>query len=130
MAVTDGPRVVAAVLFHNYQPDAQIVELSAASDSKRWLTRPILRDLFGYAFNDLKCQAVVARIDPENTSLARIFAAYGFERHDIPRLRGRNKGEAILILTDEAWHMNGFHERLRNVPPCDPIAHIGECFNV
>ena len=108
--LTKGDAVSAVVLFHNYDPGAGVIEISAASDDKRWLTRPVLRALFGYAFNELGCQAVVARIDPERAALARIFTAYGFQRFDLPRLRGRNKGEAVLILADDDWRLNGFHK--------------------
>lgn len=109
MAVVDAGRVIAAVIFHNYDEDAGVVEISAASDSKRWLTRAVLLAMFGYAFNDLKCQAVVARVDGKNNTLARLFERYGFDRYDIPRLRGRNTSESVLVLSDDAWKENGFH---------------------
>jgi RimJ/RimL family protein N-acetyltransferase len=109
-AVASGGKVVAAVLFHNWDKASGVIEVSAASDSKRWLSRAVLRELFGYAFNELRCQAVVARIDPANASLARIFTAYGFRRYDLPRMRGREKGEAVLILGDDDWQSNGFHK--------------------
>lgn len=108
LGITHGETVSAVVLFHNYDPDAGVIEISAASDSKRWLTRPVLRAIFGYAFNGLRCQAVVARTD--QASVARIFTAYGFQRFDLPRLRGRNKGETVLILGDDDWRANGFHK--------------------
>lgn len=108
--ITKGETVTAVALFHNWQPDAGVIEISAASDDKRWLTRPVLAGLFGYAFNELGAQAVVARIDPDRASLARIFTAYGFSRFDLPRMRGRDKGEAVLILGDDDWRANGFHK--------------------
>lgn len=106
IAVTAGPAVV---LFHNWDPGAGVVEITAASDSKRWLTRPVLLELFSYPFDRLGCQAVVARMAPERP-LARMFTAYGFKRYDLPRLRGRNEGEAVLILGDDDWRSNGFHK--------------------
>lgn len=109
-AVSDGPAIVAAAIFHNYDPDSGVVEISAASDSARWLSRPVLFDLFNYAFNQMQCQAVVARVDPGDKRLARIFPAYGFQTFFIPRLRGRNKGETIFLLTEEDWRANGFHK--------------------
>ena len=108
-ATTVGGKV-AAVLFHNWDKGTGVIEISAASDSKRWLSRAVLAELFGYAFGQLGCQAVCARIDPDNKSLARIFTAYGFKRYDVPRLRGRDKGETILILGDDDWRANGFHK--------------------
>jgi RimJ/RimL family protein N-acetyltransferase len=109
-AVTSGKTIIAAVLFHNWDRSAGVVEISAASDSKRWLSRGVLLDLFRYAFHELGCQAVVARIDGNNRSLARIFTAYGFKRYDIPRLRGRDATETLFVLADDHWRRNGFHK--------------------
>lgn len=102
--------LVAGVVFSNYDPDAGVIEMSAASDSARWMTRPVLWGMFNYAFNQMACQAVVLRTDPDNTRLARILTAYGFDRYDIPRLRGKNKPESLFILGDDVWRGNGFHK--------------------
>lgn len=110
LAVSVTQRGMAVVLFHNWDAAAGVIEITAASDDPRWLSRPVLWELFNYPFATLGCQAVVARIDPERDRLARIFTAYGFKRYDLPRLRGRNKGEAVLILGDDDWRANGFHK--------------------
>lgn len=108
MAVADGPEIIGACLFHNWDVDAGVIELTSASLSAKWLTRPVLREMFGYAFDELKCQAVVLRVDPDNTRMCRIASAFGFKRHDIPRLRGRNKAEALFILGDDDWRGGRF----------------------
>ena len=110
VAVTSVGGKIAAVLFHNWDKVAGVVEISGASDSKRWLSRSVLAELFGYAFGKLGCQAITAHIDPDNEPLSRILLAYGFKRYDVPRLRGRNKGDAILVLGDDDWRANGFHK--------------------
>lgn len=110
MAILDGEKLAGAVLFHNYEPDAGVIEMTAAAASKRWLTRPVLLEMFRYPFVQLGCQAVVMRCDPADTALSRILAAYGFNRYEIPRLRGRNKAEALFILGDDQWRENGFHK--------------------
>lgn len=101
--------VVAAVLFHNWQPQAGVIEISAASDDKRWLSRAALLDLFGYAFDQMGAQAVMARMDAANP-VTRVFSAYGFKRYEIPRLRGKNKAEVVMVLGDDEWKANGFHK--------------------
>lgn len=111
MGVANGESIVAAVIFTNYDTSAGVVEMNAAADSARWLTRPVLAEMFGYAFDQLGCQAVVLRVHPGNTRLHRILPAYGFERHDVPRLRGRDTPEAFYILGDDVWRANGFHRR-------------------
>ena len=113
MLVADGKTIVAGVMFHNWQPASGVVQISAASDSKRWLTRPTLKAMFGYAFDTMGAQAVVACMDA-GRPLIRIFEAYGFKRYEIPRLRGRNKAEAVLVLGDDEWKANGFHKETAN----------------
>lgn len=111
MGVASGESIVAAVIFTNYDASAGVVEMSAAADTARWLTRPVLAEMFGYAFDQLGCQAVVLRVHPNNVRLHRILRAYGFERHDVPRLRGRDTPEVFYILGDDIWRANGFHHR-------------------
>lgn len=110
MAVLDGETLAGAVLFHNYEPRAGLLEMSGAAASKRWLTRPVLREMFGYPFGQLGCQAVIMRCDPTDKPLSRILTSYGFKRYEIPRLRGRLKAEAFFVLSDDDWRENGFHK--------------------
>lgn len=113
MGVADGGQIIGACLFHNWHPDEGVIELTSASVSPRWLSRPVLRAMFGYAFDDLKCQAAVMRVDPENARMCRIASAFGFTRYDIPRLRGRNKAEALFILGDDEWRGGKFYKETR-----------------
>jgi len=114
LALERDGKPIAGVIFTNYDTDRGTIEITAASDCKRWLSRSVLFEMYSYCFDEMGCQAVVQRNDPDNTSLARILTAYGFERYDIPRLRGRDKGEAIFVLTDDAWRTNGFHKEHAN----------------
>lgn len=109
MAIAKGDRIVAAVLFHNWQPRHGVIEVSAASDDKGWLSRAVMFDLFDYAFNQMGAQAVVARMDADRP-LGRRFEAYGFRRYDIPRLRGRDKAETVMVLGNDEWTANGWHK--------------------
>ena len=109
LAVADECQVIGACLFHNWQRDAGVIEMTSASTSARWLSRPVLREMFGYAFDQLGCQAALMRVDPANERMCRIAAAFGFKRFDIPRLRGRDKAEALYILGDDEWREGRFH---------------------
>ena len=113
MLIAHRKKVIGGVLFHNWQPKNGVVQISAASDSKRWLTRTILKEMFAYAFETMGAQAVVACMDA-GRPLARIFEAYGFKRYDVSRLRGRDKAETIMVLGDDEWKLNGFHKETVN----------------
>lgn len=116
MGVIEGDQLIGAVVFHNYNPEAAVIEFSAASVSPRWLSRQSLCAMFGYAFNDAGCQMVVMRVAEDNSQsngrgLQRILKAIGCMETRIENLRGRGIAEIIYTLTDEAWASNGFHRQ-------------------
>ena len=108
MGVILDDRLIAVVVFHNWEPAHGVIELSAASTNKRWLNRSILHEMFSYCFEQAGAQSVVTRTAPGDKSLSRIFKAYGFEQFRIPRLRGRDEDEIIHTLTDDAWNSSRF----------------------
>ena len=104
MVSIDGQgRALGAVVYQNFQPEYGTIELSAAAQSKRWLSRSVLKDMFDYPFNQLGSQAVILRCAENDTVMGRIAPAYGFTRYDMPRLRGRDQAETIYILPDDVW---------------------------
>lgn len=111
MGVFDGERLLSVILYNNFHPEAGVVEIHGAGLSPRWLTKPVLWSMFNFPFNDLGCQVVVMRVSERNTRLKRILTTYGFKHVTIPRLRGRDEGERVFWLTDDAWKANGFHTK-------------------
>lgn len=111
MGVIEGDQLVAGVVYHNWNPESAVIELSAAAISKRWLSGPVIEAMFHYPFEELGCQMVVLRVSERNTVMCRIAKAYGFDHFRIPRLRGREEAEVIFTLTDDAWRRNRFHKR-------------------
>ena len=110
MGVLDGTELVACMLFNNWQPEAGVIEIHGAGATPRWLTKPVLKEMFDYPFRQLGCQNVIMRVSERNTRLLRMLTAYGFENVTIPRLRGRDEGERIFWLTDDAWNANKFNK--------------------
>lgn len=111
LAVFENGDLIAGMIYHNYEPEAGVIEISGAGTSKRWLTRETLRKMFAYPFEECDCQAVVMRVDPDDVALRRMLTAYGFELYVIPRLRGRHKDENVFLLTDDAWASNKFNRK-------------------
>lgn len=110
MGVHDGDDLKAVILWNNYQPEAGVIEFHGAATSKKWLTRPVLKEMFSYPFEAIGCQMVVTRNSDRNTSLHRMLRSYGFFDVHIPRLRGRDEGEFIWTLTAEDWSSNKFNK--------------------
>jgi RimJ/RimL family protein N-acetyltransferase len=102
--------LVAGVVYHNHDPEAAVVEMSAASLHRRWGTREALRFIYKVPFEYLDCQMVVGRTDEDNPIPMHIWRALGADEFFIPRLRGRGKGQFISTLTVEQWRASKFCE--------------------
>lgn len=105
--------LIGGFVFHNWSPDAGVIEVSFAGIDGRWLTRPVLHGVFSYAFDQLGCQMVCSRTPATLRRAARIARAYGFKQVTIPRLFGRTEDGIISTLTVEDWRANGFHKENR-----------------
>jgi len=108
-------RLVAGWVWHNWSPEAEIIEFSGASTTPKWMTRAILHQLFSYPFEQLDCQMIVTRNSEFNTRLHRQLNVFGFDRFDIPRLFGRDEGGVVWTLTVEAWRASKYYKK----DPCN-----------
>ena len=75
-----GDPVSAGVVFHDWEPERRRIEISAASENPRWLTRQRVRAIFGFAFGF--CDLVYCRSD--HPTVHRMFRALGGEVHATP----------------------------------------------
>jgi RimJ/RimL family protein N-acetyltransferase len=103
--------LIGGTVFHNFDADAGVVELTTASTDPRWLTRQTLHAMFAIPFNQWGCQMVVLRVAENNTRMVRIAQRYGFDGVLIPRLAGRDQGQWIFTLTDDAWRDSRLERR-------------------
>ncbi len=111
MGVADAQdNLVGGFVFHNYEPEAGVIEVSFAATVRNWLTRPILYAAFSYVFDQLGCQLACSRTPAGLSHALRIARAYGFKQVTIPRLFGRTEDGVISTLTVEDWKANGFHK--------------------
>ena len=109
MVVVDGDQLIAAVVCHNWDEQAGVLEISAAGDNRRWMSRRVLQTLFSRIFGEFQVQTCVARIDAENTALVSIFERFGFTSHRLPNLRGKGRDEIVCLLTAEACKSGRFY---------------------
>lgn len=103
MAVLDGNKLIAGTIYHNWQEEEGVIELTSFSLSKKWLTKPVVRAMMGMPFAYLGCQLIVLRVSERNKQMCAIARKFGFTEVHIPRLRGRDHGEFIFSLTDDQW---------------------------
>lgn len=106
--VMKGDSIAAVLIFHNWHPEAGVIEVSAVADDPQWAQRGILKQASGYIYGQLQCQMALARCDAANGRVRRLSKALGASEYIIPRLRGKDADEAILTLTDDAWAASRF----------------------
>lgn len=102
-----GGKRVGAVVYHDYNPEAETICMSA-SGTDGWLTRPVLYAMHSYVFDDAACQLAVLQVAESNSLMRSIAKRYGYQEYRIPRLRGRDQAEMIMTLTEEDWRASRF----------------------
>lgn len=105
--------VIASVIFHNYNPDAQTIEFSCYAKSKRWLSRRIINQILRYPFDELKLRIVFARFSEDNSFIGDIVKRLNATLHVLPELAAHNKDQIVAILKHENWKKSEIytHER-------------------
>lgn len=109
MAVIRDGNLIAGTLYHNWHPDAGVIELSSAAIKKRWLTDNVIRAMFHLPFERLGCQLVVLRVSERNVVMCKTARHFGFTEVYIPRLRSRDEGEFIFSYTDDQWRASRYY---------------------
>ncbi len=108
LGMLSNERMVAGVVYHNYNPERGTIEISGAAIDPRWLTRTTLRLMHYYPFLDCKCQQAIMRVPAENARLLRQLAALGYEFTTLRRLFGRHRDGVYAALTEENWRTSRF----------------------
>ena len=112
--IDEDGKLIAGLVYHNYDPDAGIIEISGASVSKRWLSRGTIARMYQYPFVTCGCQMVYQRTPADNEYLLGMLAAYDYAFVKVPRMFGRHKDGVICTLTVEDWQSNRFNKRLKH----------------
>ena len=103
MGVVEDGRLIGGTVYHNWQPEAGVMELSSAATSRRWLQPHVIRAMMALPFDLMGAQMIVLRVSERNEGMIRIANRFGFTGHLIPRLRGRDEAEWVFCLTDDDW---------------------------
>lgn len=112
MHVYDAEMTRGVVVFHDWNPEAGVMCMSAAGH--HFLNRPVLYAIHRYIFDTAQCQLAVMQVSERNERMLRIARAYGYQGTRIPRLRGRDEAEIVMTLTVEAWRSSRFHRTVTN----------------
>lgn len=104
-------KLAAVIGFHNYHRDSGVIELSAYSSRRDWLSGAKVIELFGYPFDQLGVRVCVARHAEDNYPARRIWTALGAREYTIPELRGEGRAECLSVLHKRDWTNGKFMRR-------------------
>jgi hypothetical protein len=115
IGVIEDGNLIAGLVYHNYDPDAEIIEISgAALPKKNWLTRGTIARMYQYPFLQVGCQMIVQRNSADDERLLGMLASYGYTFIHVPRMLGRDRDGVLCLLTYEDWIDNRFNRRFRH----------------
>lgn len=97
IGVMQDGKAVAGLVFHNWQPEADTIELSVASATPRWFSPPVLTAIEQQveAFGVSK---LVAWTPLKMTRWRRALLLAGGEDHPVPLL-----GKSLVVIEMSAW---------------------------
>jgi hypothetical protein len=127
IGILDGGDLIAGIVYHNWEPEAAIIEISAAAlPGEPWLSRETLRHMFQYPFHGCNCQMVVQRIPADDERQQFMMARFGYDLIKVPRMYGRDRDGVLALLTVEAWANNKFNRRFAHHLRPEPIREAAE----
>jgi RimJ/RimL family protein N-acetyltransferase len=104
-------KLVAAVVFYNYDTRADRIEAGIVSVNPHWLNRAVLKRMFEYVFIECDCQMLEIKVPAEHEEHLSILARLNFNFTLLPRWFGRDKDCVICTLTDDQWLDSRFSKR-------------------
>lgn len=115
---------IGVVVFHEWHEDRGTIEISAAG-FVGWQSRRVVNEVFGFCFDAMCCQAVIARTSDLNGNAIANLLRLGFEGYLIPRVRGFDEGEVVFTMTEEAWRKSRLYKPRKDSYIVREAAHTG-----
>jgi len=119
--IDENGRLIAGLVYNNYDPVSATIEISGASIDRRWLTRGTIARMYQYPFVQCGCQMIYQRTPADNEHLLRMLAVYDYTFLKVPRMFGRDRDGVLCTLTIEDWQANRFNRRLRHHEVLDAL---------
>ena len=104
IGVIDGEgRLIAGLIYFNYDPNSEVIEMGAAAITPHWFTRATYRRMFEYPFVECGCQIVYTRVRADNEYHLSQLARMNFNLTAVPRMFGRSEDGVLCTITDDQW---------------------------
>lgn len=104
IAVVHGDRPLAAIVYHDWQPQAATCQISMASVSPLWAKPQTIRDLLAVPFDQYRCYKIWTCIPADNERALRFNTGIGMVREAVLRHQfGRKRHAMIYGMTADEY---------------------------
>ncbi|MCK5446165.1 MAG: GNAT family N-acetyltransferase [Rhodospirillaceae bacterium] len=103
IGVVSNDKLLAGVVYHDYQPMFDTIQLSIAAVSPMWARKENIRGLLEYPFENLGCYRVWTAVPIDNEKALKVNAHIGFHKETIAHSGfGKNRHAVIsrMLLPD------------------------------
>ena len=96
LGVVSGERLIAGIVYHDYQPQHGTIQLSIAAISPMWAKKENIKELLKYPFEQLECYKVWTAIAADNEKALKVNAHIGFKKEAILAHQFGKKRHAVM----------------------------------
>lgn len=89
-------KLIAGIIFNNIRPNID-AWLTIYSTDKRWCSRRVLRCVFGFVFNELKCRRASVLVSKDNSKSLDMCKRLGFQIEGLLRQYRDNSDDCYVM---------------------------------
>lgn len=102
--VGDGDEILAGLVYHDYYPNYQTVQVSLAAATPRWASKRIVGRLLSIPFELYGCRKIWASTLHSNSHALRFIVGVGFEKEAVlTDFYGEGKHAVVTSFGRDAW---------------------------
>lgn len=101
-------RLLAAVVFHDYQPSYRTCQVSMAASSPKWCTRNNIRDVLSFPFIQYGCNKIWTATPHTSERVVKFNTAIGFVREATLKDHFGPGSHAIICRMNQKYFLNHY----------------------
>lgn len=105
-------RIIAGVIYHDYQPQNGTIQVSIAADSPMWARRETIKALLHYPFEQLQCYKVWSSISHKNEMSIKVCKHIGFKQEAVLRHQFGIKNHGVVCGLIKPEYVKLYQDRI------------------
>ena len=111
LGVMDKGKLIAGVVYHDWQPAFKTIQVSCAAESPRWAVRGIMSEILDYPFRQLGVNRIVSITAGDDERTRRFLEGLGMTLEGLGVEGFGDKDAAFYRLLKREWEVGRFHKK-------------------